>query len=85
MQKAKAMNRNITKLKTHRLNQLGDVKLTARQKLRIAKLCDCTTNHVETVLSNQYDAINYKILYFAAVETENKAYIQKYKRPIFYK
>lgn len=78
------MNRNITKLKTHRLEQLGDVKLTARQKLKIAKLCKCTTNHVETVLSAQYDVINYKILYFAAVETENKAYVKKYVRKVFY-
>lgn len=78
------MNRNITKLKTHRLEQLGDVRLTAQQKRRIAKLCKCTTNHVETVLSNQYDVINYKIFYFAAVETENKAYMKKYKRTVFY-
>lgn len=33
---------------------------------------------------NQYDAINYKILYFAAVETENKAYVKKYLRKVFY-
>jgi len=39
---------------------------------------------VETVLSAQYDAINYKILYFAAVETENKAYVKKYVRKVFY-
>jgi len=78
------MNRNITKLKTHRLDQLGDVRLTAQQKRRIARLCKCTTNHVETVLSNQYDVINYKILYFAAVETENKAYVKKYVRKVFY-
>ena len=78
------MNINITKLKTHRLEQLGNVKLTAKQKLRIAKLCNCTTNHVEAVLSNKYDVINYKILYFAAVETENKAYVKKYARKVFY-
>ncbi len=71
------------KIKEHRLNQLGNIKLTAGQKNRIAKLCKCTTNHVETVLSNQYEAINYKILYFAAIETENKAYIKKYYRPIY--
>ena len=73
----------IPKIKQHRLAQLGIIKLTARQKNRVAKLCKCTTNHVETVLSNQYEAINYKILYFAAVETENKAYIKKYHRPIY--
>ena len=73
----------IPKIKQHRLAQLGIIKLTAGQKNRIAKLCKCTTNHVETVLSNQYEAINYKILYFAAVETENKAYIKKYHRPIY--
>lgn len=71
------------KIKEHRLEQLGSIRLTAGQKNRIAKLCKCTTNHVETVLSNQYEAINYKILYFAAVETENKAYIKKYHRPIY--
>jgi hypothetical protein len=50
MQKIKtAMNRNITKLKTHRLDQLGDVKLTAKQKRHIAKLCGCTTNNVTHV------------------------------------
>jgi len=73
----------VPKIKTHRLDQLGSIKLTAGQKKRIAKLCKCTTNHVETVLSNQYEAINYKILYFAAVETENKEYIKKYHRPIY--
>ena len=52
------------KIKEHRLNQLGNIKLTAGQKNRIAKLCKCTTNNVEAVLSNQYEAINYKILYF---------------------
>ena len=78
------MDKNVTQLKKHRLNQLGNIKLTARQKLRIAKLCKCTTEHVAFVLSDQYGCVNHKILYFAAVETENKAYMKKYKRAIFY-
>ena len=71
------------KIKEHRLAQLGIIKLTARQKNRVAKLCKCSKTHIESVLSDQYDTINYKILYFAAVETENKAYIKKYHRPIY--
>ena len=74
------------KIKEHRLNQLGNIKLTARQKNRVAKLCKCSKTHIESVLSDQHDqhdTINYKILYFAAVETENKAYIKKYHRPIY--
>ena len=71
------------KIKQHRLAQLGIIKLTARQKNRVAKLCKCSKTHIESVLSDQYDTINYKILYFAAVETENKAYIKKYHRPIY--
>jgi len=78
------MDRNVTQLKKHRLDQLGKIKLTARQKLRIAKLCKCTTEHVASVLSDQYGCVNYKILYFAAVETENKAYVKKYVRKVFY-
>lgn len=72
------------KIKQHRLAQLGIIKLTARQKNRVAKLCKCSKTHIESVLSDQHDTINYKILYFAAVETENKAYVKKYVRPIFY-
>ena len=49
----------------------------------VAKLCKCSKTHIESVLSDQHDTINYKILYFAAVETENKAYIKKYHRPIY--
>ena len=71
------------KIKQHRLAQLGIIKLTARQKNRVAKLCKCSKTHIESVLSDQHDTINYKIFYFAAVETENKAYIKKYHRPIY--
>ena len=71
------------KIKEHRLAQLGVIKLTARQKNRVAKLCKCSKTHIESVLSDQHNTINYKILYFAAVETENKAYIKKYHRPIY--
>jgi len=71
------------KIKQHRLAQLGIIKLTARQKNRVAKLCKCSKTHIESVLSDQHNTINYKILYFAAVETENKAYIKKYHRPIY--
>ena len=73
----------IPKIKQHRLAQLGIIKLTARQKNRVAKLCKCSKTHIESGLSDQHDTINYKILYFAAVETENKAYIKKYHRPIY--
>ena len=73
----------IPKIKQHRLAQLGIIKLTARQKNRVAKLCKCSKTHIESVLSDQHNTINYKILYFAAVETENKAYIKKYHRPIY--
>jgi hypothetical protein len=73
----------IPKIKQHRLAQLGIIKLTARQKNRVAKLCKCSKTHIESVLSDQHDTINYKIFYFAAVETENKAYIKKYHRPIY--
>ncbi len=72
------------KIKQHRLAQLGIIKLTARQKNRVAKLCKCSKTHIESVLSDQHDTINYKILYFAAVETENKAYVKKYVRKVFY-
>ena len=72
------------KIKQHRLAQLGIIKLTARQKNRVAKLCKCSKTHIESVLSDQHDTINYKILYFAAVETENKAYVKKYARKVFY-
>lgn len=72
------------KIKQHRLAQLGIIKLTARQKNRVAKLCKCSKTHIESVLSDQHDTINYKILYFAAVETENKAYVKKYLRKVFY-
>ena len=71
------------KIKQHRLAQLGIIKLTARQKNRVAKLCKCSKTHIESVLSDQHDTINYKILYFAAVETQNKEHVKKYHRPIY--
>ena len=46
------------KIKQHRLAQLGIIKLTARQKNRVAKLCKCSKTHIESVLSDQHDNNN---------------------------